>query len=301
MKLGCHVSNSGQEMLIGSVREAVSYGANCFMVYMGAPQNTYRKKNEDLNVLPMQDLLAEHKINIDDIIVHAPYIINLAQGDEEKRQFAVDFMIREVELAHFAGFKTIVIHPGAHVGQGLEKGLDNIAKSLIEILDKTSHTLVNIALETMAGKGTEVGSKFEEIKYLIEKANSPRIKVCLDTCHINDAGYDIVNRYDEVLAELDAIIGFDKLAVIHVNDSKNPLGSRKDRHENIGFGHIGFDTLNRIIKDSRFRNIPKILETPYIPIADSKNSLAPYKHEIEMIKKGKFNKNLLKDILENQE
>lgn len=300
MKLGCHVSNSGQEMLSGSVIEAASYGANCFMVYMGAPQNTYRKKKEELNVLQMQKLLSEHKINIEDVIVHAPYIVNLAQGNEEKRKFAVDFIIQEVTLAHYAGFKTIVLHPGAHVGQGIQQGMDKIVASLKEVLAKTSDTDVTIALETMAGKGTEVGSRFEEIKYMIDNINSPRIKVCLDTCHINDAGYDIVNQYDEVLQEFDELIGFDKLAVIHVNDSKNPLGSRKDRHENIGFGHIGFPTLERIIKDSRFRNIPKILETPYVSIDDSKNSLPPYKYEIEMIKKGEFNKNLHMDII-NQE
>lgn len=299
MKLGCHVSNSGKEMLVGSVNEAVSYGANCFMVYMGAPQNTYRKKKEDLNITKMQNLLIQHNIDIDDIIVHAPYIINLAQGDEEKRRFAVDFMVREVSLANEAGFKTIVIHPGAHVGQGIEKGMNNIVTSLKEVLDKTSNTSVSIALETMAGKGTEVGSRFTEIKYLIDQIKSPRIKVCLDTCHIHDAGYDIVNHYSDVFSEFNNIIGFDKLAVIHVNDSKNPLGSRKDRHENIGFGHIGFDTLNRVIKDSRFRNIPKILETPYVSINDSKLSLPPYKYEIEMIKKGEFNKNILKQILQN--
>lgn len=300
MKLGSHVQNSGKEMLAGSVLEALSYGANCFMVYLGAPQNTYRKRLDDLKIKEMQELLIENNIDINDIVVHAPYIVNLAQGDREKHDFAIRFITQEVEYAHEAGFKTIVLHPGAHVGQGVETGIKNIANALIQILDNTKHTDVNIAIETMAGKGTEVGSNFYELQKIIKLVDSNRIKVCFDTCHTFDSGYDLVNNYEEIIEEFDQIIGLDKIAVIHVNDSKNNLGSRKDRHTNIGFGQIGFDTLYKIITDERFKDIPKILETPYVPIPGTKDSLPPYKYEIEMLKNNEFNPNLIEDILEQK-
>ncbi len=300
MKIGSHVGNAGTDMLKGSVLEAVSYDANCFMVYLGAPQNTYRKPLSQLKIPEMRDLLDKYNININDVVVHAPYIVNLAQGDLEKRNFAIDFITKEVKYCYEAGFKTIVLHPGAHVGQGIDTGITNIVSGLIEILERTSHTDVNIAIETMAGKGSEVGSNFSELQEIIKTVNSPRIKVCFDTCHTFDSGYDLVNNYDGVFQEFDKIIGFERLAVIHVNDSKNVLGSKKDRHANIGFGNIGFETLHRVITDKRFVHIPKILETPYVLNPHTNESLPPYKYEIAMIKSGQFNPNLIEDIINHK-
>jgi deoxyribonuclease-4 len=294
MKLGCHVGNSGDEMLLGSVKEALSYKANCFMIYLGAPQNTYRKEVERLNIQGMHDILKENDINPEDIIVHAPYIVNLAQSDEVKRKFAVDFITKEIKTTALIGAKYIVIHPGAHVQMGEDVGLNKIIESVKEILDNTKDTNVFIALETMAGKGTELCYKFEHIKYILDEVKSDRLVVCYDTCHTSDAGYDYVNDYEGVLNKFDELIGLDKIKVIHLNDSKNELGARKDRHENFGFGKIGFEALMQFVNDKRFENIPKILETPYVQ--SDKKDYPPYKYEIEMIKSGVFDQNLLDKI-----
>lgn len=290
MKLGCHVSNSGKEMLLGSVKEAFNYGANGFMVYLGAPQNSYRKDISELRVSDYQEKLRSFAIDPIDVIVHAPYIINLAQNDEIKRQFAVDFITREIKTTDAIGAKYIVIHPGAYLDLGLEKGLLKIVESLKEILNNTIDSNVVICLETMAGKGSECCYQFEHLKMIIDMINSDRIKVCLDTCHTFDSGYDWVNDYEGVIQRLRDIIGLESIKVIHVNDSKNILGSRKDRHENIGYGHIGFNTLSKICHDERFKDIMKILETPYI------DDYPPYKFEIEMIKANTFNPTLKDDI-----
>jgi len=285
-------------MLFGSVQEAISYGANAFMIYTGAPQNTFRKKTEDMQIERMHEVMKENGLSLEDVIVHAPYIVNLAQPDPLKRQFAVDFLTNEVKITTAIGAKTIVLHPGAHVGGGIDQGIRLIAEGINKILENTKGSPVIIALETMAGKGTEVGSRFEEIRTLIDLCeDSSRIGVCLDTCHINDAGYDIVTRYDEVMAEFDAIIGFDRLKVIHVNDSKNDLGARKDRHANLGFGKLGFETLIRFFYDPRFEAIPKILETPYVEdLTNPTEEYPPYLHEIRMIKQKMFNPNILDEI-----
>ena len=295
MKIGSHVSNKGDEMLVGSVIEALSYNANSFMVYLGAPQNTYRKEIDRLNIPEMIRLIKENNIKAEDIIIHAPYIVNLAQSDETKRSFAVEFISKEVQMTNELGAKYIVLHPGAHVKMGEEVGLDNIVKSLKEVLENTKDTNVSIALETMAGKGTELGYKFEHLKYMIDNVKSDRLVVCYDTCHTNDAGYDIVNDYEGVLQEFDELIGLDKIKVIHLNDSKNERGARKDRHENFGFGTIGFDALMQFVNDERFKDVPKILETPYVK--GEKQDFPPYKYEIEMIKSGEFNKNLISEII----
>ena len=294
MKIGSHVSNKGDEMLVGSVGEALSYNANCFMIYLGAPQNTYRKDIDRLNIPEMTKLIKENNIKAEDIIVHAPYIVNLAQSDEVKRSFAVEFISKEVKMTDELGAKYIVLHPGAHVKMGEQVGLDNIVKSLKEVLENTKDTNVSIALETMAGKGTELGYKFEHIKYMIDNVKSDRLVVCYDTYHTNDAGYDFINDYDGVLKEFDELIGLDKIKVIHLNDSKNERGARKDRHENFGFGTIGFDALMQFVNDERFKDVPKILETPYVK--DEKNDFPPYKYEIEMIKSGEFNEGLIELI-----
>lgn len=296
MKLGCHVGNSGDAMLVGSVTEALSYGANCFMVYLGAPQNSYRKPLLALRIDEMNSIIKENNIKPEDIVIHAPYIVNLAQSDEEKRKFAVDFISQEIKTTHEIGAKYIVLHPGAHVKMGEELGLELIIKSLKEILEQTKNTNVAIALETMAGKGTELCYKFEHLKQIIDEIKSDRLVVCFDTCHTNDAGYDIVNNYEDVLAEFDKLIGLEKIKVLHLNDSKNVIGARKDRHENFGFGTIGFSALMKFVMDERFKDVPKILESPYVKT--DKKDLPPYKYEIAMIKSGKFDSDLIEKIIE---
>jgi len=299
MKLGCHVGNSGTSMIEGSVDEALSYNANTFMIYLGAPQNTFRKPISQMNIENAKKKCAENNISLDDIIVHAPYIVNLAQSDDQKWEFAVNFITSELELTALVGAKYLVLHPGAHVGMKEEYAIKRIAEGINYILSATINYNSVILIETMAGKGTECGKTFEEIKKIIDLVhNKQRIGVCLDTCHINDAGYDIVNHYEDVINDFDKTIGLNYLKVIHLNDSKNPCGSHKDRHENIGFGTIGFDALMRFVNDERFKDIPKILETPYIPY-NKVISFAPYKEEIAMIKSGKFNP-MLKEIILNK-
>lgn len=284
--IGSHVGYKKDSGLVGSVKEALSYNANTFMFYTGAPQNTKRLPIDLEKVKEADKLMKDNGIDRDNVIVHAPYIINLATDDLVKREFSCNFLKEEIERVETLGFHYLVLHPGSHVGAGVDAGIQNIANSLNKIIDKD--TKVVILLETMAGKGTEVGRSFEEIESIISKiSQKENIGVCLDTCHINDAGYDL-NDFDKVLDLFDKVIGLDKLKCIHVNDSKNMIGSHKDRHENIGLGYIGFDNLIDIIYNKRLDNIPKILETPYID-----KTYPPYKYEIEMIKSKKFNKNLI--------
>ena len=299
LKIGCHVGNSGDLMLLGSVKEALSYNANCFMIYLGAPQNTFRKPVSSQRAHEALELAILNGIDPSDIVVHAPYIVILGQSDPEKFDFAVRFLTQEVEHATKCGLKQIVLHPGAHVGMGSEYGLKRIAYGINQIIENTKYSNVIILLETMSGKGTECGRNFEEIASLIDMINDKRrIGVCLDTCHIHDAGYDIVNDYEGVINMFDKLIGLNFLRTIHVNDSKNPCGAHKDRHENIGYGHIGFDTLIKFIYDERFSNIPKILETPYIEDPHvAKLSYPPYKQEIEMIRKKEFDKVLKQRVI----
>lgn len=299
MKIGSHVSNNGLTMLVGSVEEALSYGENCFMIYLGAPQTTYRKDVEQLNYQKALEIAKQNGINPEDIIVHAPYIVNLGQKDDEKFNFAISFLAKELAMVGKVGLKYMVLHPGAHVGNGENFALDRIADGINEILRLTSNDNTVIAIETMAGKGTECGKTFEEIKRIIDLVHDKtRIGVCLDTCHIFDAGYDIVNSYEDVINEFDAVIGLEYLKVIHLNDSKNQLGSHKDRHENIGFGNIGFNALLKVLNDKRFEQIPKILETPYVSVSKPE-SYPPYKEEIEMLKKQTFNENLKEEVIKN--
>jgi len=298
LKLGSHVGMSGKEMFLGSVKEAISYDANTFMVYTGAPQNTRRKDINELNIDKAKALMKD--AGIDEFVVHAPYIINLGNTVKpETFELAVDFLRLEIERSAAMGASCIVLHPGAHVGAGEEAGLNQIILGLNEVL--TSDTPVNIALETMAGKGTELGKTFEQLAIIFDGVKqSDKLRVCFDTCHVNDAGYDIVHDFEGVIEQFDKIIGKDRISVFHINDSKNPLGAHKDRHENFGFGNIGFDALERIVKHPDFENIPKILETPYIPHPeDKKKSYAPYKEEIQMIKSGSFNPDLKELILKN--
>ena len=296
LKLGSHVGMNGKEMFLGSVKEALSYGANTFMVYTGAPQNTRRKDVSELNIEAGQALMKGNGIS--EFVVHAPYIINLANTvKEETYNLAVEFLQVEIERTAAMGSTTLVLHPGSHVGAGVEAGTAQIIKGLNEVL--TKDTKVNIALETMAGKGSEIGRNFEELAKIYDGVTySDKLRVCFDTCHTNDAGYDLVNNLDSVMEEFDRYIGKDQIAVFHINDSKNERGAQKDRHENFGFGNIGFDALLSVVNHPDFTDVPKILETPYIPLPDDKKkSFAPYKWEIEMIRKGEFDPEMKEKIL----
>lgn len=294
--IGSHVS-FGKEQLLGSIKEALSYNANTFMFYTGAPQNTIRKDIDDKIVEEAIKLMKENDIDINNIICHAPYIVNLANNsDETKYTFSKDFIKKELIRCDQMGITKMVLHPGSAVNVTREDGLNNIINAINEILDGT--TKCKILLETMAGKGNELGRTIEEIAYLINGIkNKEQIGVCIDTCHINDAGYDI-SKFDDYLDEFDKKIGLDYIGCIHINDSKNEIGTHKDRHENIGLGTIGFDNLINVIYHSKLEDIPKILETPYIGNTDdSKERLyPPYKYEIKMIQNKDFNPNFLDDI-----
>ncbi len=302
MIIGSHVGCSGKDMLVGSVKEAISYGANTFMFYTGAPQNTRRKSIEEFNITEAKKLMEEHAIDFDNVVVHAPYIINLANTTKpETFELAVSFLKEEINRCELLGAKHLVLHPGSHVGAGLEAGIDRIIEGLNMVI--TEEQNVKIALETMSGKGTEVGFKFDQIAQIIDGVTfSSKLEVCMDTCHVSDAGYDIVNNLDAVLIEFDKLIGLDKLAVMHINDSKNIPGAKKDRHENFGFGHLGFDTLINIIYHPKLAGIPMLLETPYIVDENTnKRTYPPYKQEIEMIRNKKFDENLIERIVSSYE
>lgn len=285
IKLGCHVGMAGKDMFLASAREAASYGANVFMLYTGAPQNTWRKDISNLNIDAGWEYAHEH--GIDEIVVHAPYIINLANTVKpETYELAVEFLEKEIVRTAAMRSRILVLHPGSHVNAGAEAGIAQIIKGLNTVLDQNDDD-VFIALETMAGKGSEIGRSFEEIKVIFDGVNKKdRLRVCFDTCHVNDAGYDIVNHYDDVFAEFDKVIGLDRIAVFHVNDSMNPLGAHKDRHANIDNGTIGYDTLHRLMHDERFADIPKILETPWLcEEGSAKKTIPPYKEEIAWLRK----------------
>ncbi len=287
MKIGSHVGMSGKEMMLGSVKEALSYGANTFMLYTGAPQNTRRKDVSELRVEEAWELMRANDIT--EFVVHAPYIINLANTVKpEIYQLAVDFLKTEIERTAAMGSKTLVLHPGSHVNAGVDAGIDSIIKGLNEVL--TKDTPVHIALETMAGKGSEIGRSFEELARIYDGVTyNDKLRVCFDTCHTNDAGYDVANDFDSVIEEFDKIIGKDQIAVFHINDSKNTRGASKDRHENIGLGSIGFDALYKIVWHKDFLDVPKILETPYVKsLADAKKAFPPYKEEIDMLRSGAY-------------
>ncbi|MFC4800820.1 deoxyribonuclease IV [Neobacillus sp. GCM10023253] len=296
LKIGSHVSMSGKEMLLAASKEAISYGANTFMIYTGAPQNTRRKKIEDLNIEAGRRHMEENGIS--EIVVHAPYIINIGNtSNPDTFELGVRFLRSEIERTEALGAKQIVLHPGAHVGAGEEAGIKKIIEGLNEVL--TGKEQVQIALETMAGKGSECGKSFEELATIINGVNyNEKLSVCFDTCHTHDAGYNIIEDFDGVLNVFDKIIGVDKLKVLHINDSKNASGTRKDRHENIGFGHIGFKALNYIVHHPQLMDVPKILETPFVG-EDKNNKKAPYRHEIAMLREQTFEEDLLNKIMQS--
>ena len=288
--IGSHVGFNKNTQMLGSLEEALSYNANCFMFYTGAPQNTARSPIEDGLTLKALEKMKEEKMDLSKIIVHAPYIINLC--NEDNFEFSTRFLTEELERVNALGVKYLVLHPGSHIGLGVEKGLDNIVKGLnIAFMNLKDNNNVTILLETMAGKGSEIGSNLKEIKYIIDHVeDNSHLGVCLDICHLNDAGYDLT-KFNDYLEEFDKEIGINRIGCIHINDSKNEIASHKDRHENIGFGTIGFNTLMNIIYNEKLENIPKILETPYVD-----KEYPPYKYEIEMIRNKTFDENLIEKI-----
>ncbi len=294
MFIGSHVSFDSKEQLLKSVKESISYNANTFMFYTGAPQNTKRSPINDGLTYKAYELMKENNFRLDKIICHAPYIVNLANDiDPSKYDFSINFLKQEISRLEELGIKYLVLHPGSSVGIDRDKALFNIANGLNKILE--NNTNVTILLETMAGKGTECGININELKSIIDLVlYKDNIGVCIDTCHLNDSGVNI-SKFDEYLDTFDSIIGIDKIKCVHVNDSKNEISSHKDRHENIGYGTIGFDNLINVIYNERLKDIPKILETPYV---GEKKEYPPYKFEIEMIKNKKFNENLINDIIE---
>lgn len=287
IKIGSHVKMAGKEMFLGSVKEAESYGANVLMLYTGAPQNTIRKSIEALNIEAGWEYAA--KAEITEIVVHAPYIINLANTvKEETFELGVTFLAKEIKRTAAMRSKILVLHPGSHVGEGAKAGIAQTVKGLNLVLDDNEDD-VFIALETMAGKGSEIGATFEELKMIYDGVHKrERLRVCFDTCHVNDAGYDLAGDYEGVMRQFDRVIGMEQIAVIHINDSMNPCGAHKDRHANIGKGHIGKDVLKKLVHDERFAQIPKILETPWLSeeAGSAKKTLPPYKEEIAELLEG---------------
>lgn len=282
LPIGSHVSMSGKEMMLGSVKEALSYGANTFMLYTGAPQNKRRKALSELHIEEAQALMKAR--GMQPFVVHAPYIINLANTvNQETYRLAVEFLTQELIRTKGMGSQVLILHPGAHVGAGTKAGIDSIAKGLDEVLAASPDVL--IALETMSGKGSEIGSRFEELAAIYDRVQKPeRLRVCFDTCHVHDAGYDIVHDPETVLERFHRLIGREQIAVFHINDSKNEKGAAKDRHADIGEGRIGFETLYHFVHHPDFPGIPRILETPWYPDPENPGRmLPPYKEEIQWL------------------
>ncbi|MFD1431836.1 deoxyribonuclease IV [Lacticaseibacillus yichunensis] len=285
MLIGANVSMSGKGMFFGAVEEAESYGATTLQFYTGAPQNTRRKTTDQMRI---PEGLAEMTAGgLSHLVIHAPYIVNLGNTIKpENYPFAVQFMQEEVARAEALHAYSMPFHPGAHVGAGAPAAIAQIARGLNEIISADQH--VTIALETMAGKGTEIGRTFEELAAIIDRVDrQDKVRVTMDTCHMSDAGYPVRDDFDGVLNEFDHVIGLDKLAIIHLNDSKNPQGAHKDRHTNIGMGSIGFDALYAIAHHPQLAHLPKILETPYVG-TDPKHKHAPYAVELNWLKTGVF-------------
>ena len=287
MIIGSHVHFKNKQIL-DSVNEAVQYNANTFMFYTGAPQNTFRSSIKKEYLEEAKKIMEENNIDINNVICHAPYIINLANNlDEHKYEFSKEFLRKELDRCEELEVKYLVLHPGSSVKIDRQVAIDNIVRAINDLTKEDDKCI--ILLETMAGKGTEIGCNLSEIAYIVKNVKN-KIGVCLDTCHLNDSGVNI-NNFDEYLDKFDKQIGIDKIKCVHVNDSKNEINTHKDRHENFGFGTIGFDALMKVINNPRLKDVPKILETPYI------EDKPPYKFEIEMIKEGKFNPNLKDDVI----
>lgn len=285
LKLGSFVPFKAPFMYVESVREAIKTDCNCFMVFTGAPQNNFRKPIHELYIDEALDLMRKNNLKTIDVVVHAPYLINLADTKNyEDYKLSLEMLADDINRCRALGSNKLVLHPGNHLYKGEHLGLSQVIHSLDYINENNDDVI--ICLETMAGKDTEVGKNFDELAYIFNHVKEPgKLGVCLDTCHIHDAGYD-VHDFDLVLDEFDLKIGLDKLLVVHINDSKNIRGSKRDRHEFFGYGKIGFDCLIDIIYNPRIKHIVKILESPYYKIGSKEYS--PYLVEIEMIKNKKF-------------
>jgi len=288
MYIGSHV-NFGGEQLLGCAKQAASYGATTFMFYTGAPQNTMRKKIDNELTNEAYLFMKENDIFLDKVICHAPYIINLANKEKmDSWEFSINFLRQEIRRITEMGVSYIVVHPGNSLKMDRMDALKNISDALNKIID--DNTVPMVLLETMAGKGTECGINISELKLMLDNITSKeKVGICLDTCHLNDSGINI-SEFENYLDEFDKVIGIDKIKCIHVNDSKNEIGSHKDRHENLGYGTIGFDNLINVIYNDKVKDVPKILETPWI------EDIPPYKFEIEMIRTKTFNPNLGEDL-----
>ncbi len=284
--IGSHIGLTAPDYLLGAVKESIDNGATTFMIYTGAPQNTIRKDVATFKIKEAHEMMKTHDIDANDVIIHAPYIINLCSSKLEVRELAVDFLATELKRVEKMGFTKLVLHPGSRLEQSVEEGIKFIVEGIKSAFAMAQNN-VAILLETMAGKGSEVGCNMDEIKAIIDGVNSDRIGVCLDTCHLNDSGVDL-QHFDEYLDLFDEQIGIDKIRCVHLNDSKNVVGAHKDRHENLGYGTIGFDALINVIYNERLQNIPKILETPWPKVNNTE--IYPYKEEIAMIKNKTFKK-----------
>lgn len=287
--IGSHVSCSGKEMLLQSVKDTINNKANALQIFVGPPQNSRRKEPREMKIQEAHLLLKKHELELANVVVHAPYIINLATPEKDKATFAVSFLIAEIKRAFAVGASQIVLHPGNNTENDLDKSLQRIAYHLNQVLEATANHPIRIALETMPGKGNQVGKNFQELKQIIDLIDASfvhRMTVCLDTCHVHDAGYDLKNDYEAILKDFDDTLGLSLISVLHINDSQNVRGSKKDRHQNVGFGEIGFTTLLKIVHDERFKKIPKILETPYV------NNRPVYAQEIAMLQTKTWDKNL---------
>lgn len=271
IKLGSHISFKKPNYLVGAIEESLANGANCAMIYLGAPQNSFRVKTSEYKFEEYKNKYI-NKIKPEDIVIHAPYIINLANPD--KKEFSTSFLIEEINRANYINAKYLVLHPGAYTKYTKEIALKTLIENLKLVISKTEDVI--ICLETMAGKGTEICTNFEDILFVINSIGDERIAICLDTCHIWDAGYNIKD-YEEFNKELIDKNIINKIKVIHLNDSLNDISSHKDRHANIDKGFIGLQTLKKFVHDKDFENIPIILETPYI------DGIPPYKDEIKLL------------------
>lgn len=288
--IGSHVSMSGPKYYLGSALETINNKANTLMFYTGSPQCNRRTELSKCKINEGIALLKESNIDLSKVVCHAPYLINIASElGTEKSKFAKDLLVQEINRCHAFGARLLVLHPGSHVGQGKEVGIKNIVTILNEVLSTIDFDIV-ICLETMAGKGSEVGSTLEEIKQMIDLVEyKDKIGVCIDTCHLNDAGYDVTNS-DEFLNLFDSIVGLSYLKVCHLNDSLNKIGAHKDRHANIGLGTIGFEALRNFAFNPKLKDVPKILETPYV------NGNSPYKLEIEMLRSGDYDSSKIQNL-----
>ena len=272
LHIGCHLSSSKGFAAMG--RQALELGADTFQFFTRNPRGSKAKELDPADAAALVELMRAHRFA--PIVAHAPYTLNLCGAEAANREFARTTMADDLRRMEYVPGQYYNFHPGSHVGQGVEIGIAYIAEGLNEILKPEQTTTV--LLETMAGKGSEVGGRFEELREIIDRVRlSDHVGVCLDTCHVSDAGYDIINDLDGVLAEFDRVIGLERLKAVHLNDSKNPAGARKDRHACIGDGYLGLEVLTRVVRHPALKDLPFCLETP--------NELPGYAREIALMRK----------------